>query len=417
MIHPRSLTLQASTGRTLARFALWLLAILLALPAGSLAQSIFDNVPHVSNGAAPAGGLQTLQLAEIWRIGGEDEGVVLGRITRALTDGDGNLYLLDGQQTQVHVFSPAGKYLRSLSREGEGPGEVGSAADMLWMPDGTLGIVQGFPAKIVKLDRDGTPKGELAGGGQDPAAGGFYAVRNALSRAGIFAVSGEQMSRTDEGFAREKFLAVWNADGSEKCRLIERQAPAFTNPPKYIEREEFFPDAGRWDIAPDGGVYAASEYQAYSILVFGADGQPARVIDRTFESWKRTEAEKEDVGSGMRIVADGHEVKIERTIEERDPCIRGLRVTAAGELWVLSSRGVREQPPGTLQTYDVFDRNGHFVRQVAIACEGDPLHDALIFVDDAHAVLVRGLGAGPDGSPGAEGEQPSMEVVYYRVTG
>jgi hypothetical protein len=420
MIHRWSVTPGAGSGRVAAaRPVLLLIALLLVSPAGGLAQGDPATVVHVRNEATPPGVLQTLRLDELWRTGGKDEDVVLGVITGALTDADGNLYLLDRQLKQVHVFSAAGKYLRSLSREGEGPGEVGDASGMLWMPDGTLGILQAFPGRIVKVDREGTPKGELVGGGQDPAAGGFHSVNSALFRAGNFVVSGESMMSTDAGFSRRRFLALWNADGSEKCRLIERPGSVFDGlgPPKFIEKEEYFADAGRWDIGADGRIYAAPDFALYSVRVFGADGKLAFVIDREFTSWKRTAAEKERAGSRMRVETDGHELKIENHVENLDPCIRTLRVTSGGELWVLSSRGVREQPAGILQTWDVFDHEGRFVRQVAVACEGDPLQDSLVFADDGHAVLLRGSGTATKKTPDEASEPPAMKVVYYRVAG
>ncbi len=412
MIHRPSV--RSAAIRVRIRSALALVTLMLALPAGSLAQIDLDAVPHVRNDATPAGPLQTLRLEEQWSVGGgEDEGVVLGVIRQAVTDADGNLYLLDTQLMQVHVFSAAGAYLRSICREGEGPGEVSRAADLLWMPDGTLGVLQGFPGKFVKLDRDGTPKGELTGGGQDPGEGGFRGINSALFRAGQFVVSGETMSSNGQGFSRQKYLSLWNADGSEKRRLLEKQAPGFSGQPRFIEKEEFFADAGRWDIGPDGRIYAAPYHTAYTVLVYDPAGQLAFVIDRAFTSWKRTAAEKEEVG-GFRVVADGHELKVERQVEDLDPCIRGLRATQNGELWVLSSRGVREQPAGTFQTWDVFDHEGRFARQVAVACQGDPLADALIFVDDEHAVLLRGLSEGPSPQQEEEERRP-MEVIYCRV--
>ena len=99
-----------------------------------------------------------MELEEIWRIGGEDdEDVLLGIITRALVDEEDNIYLLDQQLSEVQVFSSDGEYMKTLGREGSGPGEVTRPGDFLFMPDGTLGLVQIFPGKIVKVDLNGVP--------------------------------------------------------------------------------------------------------------------------------------------------------------------------------------------------------------------------------------------------------------------
>lgn len=93
-------------------------------------------------------------------------GPLLGMITKALTDADGSLYLLDGRMMQVHVFSPDGQFRRSLSRSGEGPGEVNNATDMPWMPDETHGILQGLPGRIPGRHTPGhlgSPRRPIAG--------------------------------------------------------------------------------------------------------------------------------------------------------------------------------------------------------------------------------------------------------------
>jgi hypothetical protein len=41
-------------------------------------------------------------------------------------------------------------------------------------------------------------------------------------------------------------------------------------------------------------------------------------------------------------------------------------------------------------TFDVFDPAGLFVKQVAIACEGDAENDQLGFVEDGRLVLLKG---------------------------
>ena len=116
-----------------------------------------DGVPTVINGAKPADGVGDLKLTELWRRGGEDDEIIFGLVLKALSDDAGNVYVLDQQLCEVQVFDPSGDHLATLSREGDGPGEVRQPTDMIWMPDGSLGLVQSFPGRIIKVERDGTP--------------------------------------------------------------------------------------------------------------------------------------------------------------------------------------------------------------------------------------------------------------------
>ena len=130
-----------SRSRWLHRIAACALAVACSAPCLSAAaragqEVTADGVIHVKNPASPPQGVETMQLEELWRVGGAGEDqTVFGVILQALPDEQGNLYVLDLQLSQVFVFSPEGKLLRTLSREGEGPGEVRNPTDMFFMAD------------------------------------------------------------------------------------------------------------------------------------------------------------------------------------------------------------------------------------------------------------------------------------------
>ena len=100
-----------------------LLAMLCTSWLGAAAES--GGIPHIRNGAEPQNGTRTLTLRELWRAGGDDEEeILMGVITDALLAPDGSLLLLDRQLGHILVYSPEGEFLRIMSGEGDGPGEV-----------------------------------------------------------------------------------------------------------------------------------------------------------------------------------------------------------------------------------------------------------------------------------------------------
>ena len=135
--------------------------------------AVRDGVTHVVNPESPVEEM-TVTLKELWRVGGDDEEILFGVISQLLHDDDGNVYALDSQLSEIRVFSASGQLLRSIGREGEGPGEFRNGSDIYMGPGGILGVVQVFPGKIVLLQRDGTPAGNFP----LPAAegGGFQLV-------------------------------------------------------------------------------------------------------------------------------------------------------------------------------------------------------------------------------------------------
>jgi hypothetical protein len=383
------------------------------LPILAAAETDPSDVPHVRSGPRPATGVVTWRLEELWHIGGDDQGVLLGSVAQVLADDAGSVYVLDRQLAHVLVVSSDGTVTGMLGREGEGPGETRRPGDMLFLPDGTLGLLQGFPGRIVKLDRAGDPAGTIQLGGDASADGGMSSLHDARFRGGTLALCGWRGTQRGSVFERTYFLSICDRDFRETHLLLSKPGQTDFSQPRYIESEEYFVDHGRWALGPDGRVYAAPERDRYAVCVYEPDGRPVRVIEREFESWKRTREEMDRLREARVAIVDGRRMEFETRIEPNDPCIRELHMAASGELWVLNSRGTREQAPGVMATYDVFDHEGRFTRQVAVVCPGHPDRDQLFFLDDGRLVLA--VGASDSGGHSDEGEAVPQRVVCYRI--
>ena len=383
-----------------------------------------DGVLHIRNGATPSQGKETLELEELWRAGGaDDEDVLFGLIVQARVADDGSIYLLDLQLSQVHVFSPDGEYVTSLSQEGDGPGEVRRPRDFLFMPDETIGILQTFPGKIIKVGRDGVPAGDIVLGGA-PEEGGLIALLDANLRGGNFVVAGTTIEQVPPaGRHSNQFLAKFNEDGTEVTRYAEYLLKMDFSNFDFHERQQYFVAPGRWDLGPDGSVYTAPERNEFVINVYKPNGTLDRIIEREFKTPKRTE-ERMALFEAARdaqieqLTAQGMSAKI--ALCEAEPAITSMNITDDGMIWVLTPAGAQAQPEGEMVTYDVFDPEGHFIKQVAIGCSGDGENDIvfpagedrLIKVTEfiAAAVAVQGgLGAA------MEDESEPMEVICYRI--
>jgi hypothetical protein len=388
-----------------------------------------DGVPHIRNDATPRDGVRTLRLEEQWRVGSEDDDVIFGLVTKVSSDVDGNVYVLDAQLSQVHIYSPDGQHLRSVFREGEGPGEIRDARDMIVMDDGRIGAVIEFPGKVVFVDRLGNPAGVLECGGGAHNEGGFWSLMAAFCGGGKLAITGtiSQQSDTPGVNDRTGFLSLFADDGRELARLNVHHCQYNFNDFVYDEGVHL---PGFWwntAVGPDGRVYAAPQLDASAIHVWRPDGTLERVIEREYQRWKRTAEEHVRVEgmieSAMSSLPFESRVKVEEYEADIVYILRGLRARTDGSLWVLPSRGIREQPPGVLATFDVFDREGVFVEQVSIACEGNSMLDGIFFVGRDRLVVVRGFadavaaqfGRGSRFSGEGEDEGALMEVVCYRI--
>ena len=395
------------------------LAVAMAFPALAAAQA-----PRVDNGAKPAEGRVEVALKEVWRAGGEDDEIFFGSIGSVQRSKDGKIYVLDTQQSQVQVYSDDGSHLATLGREGDGPGEVRRPSGMLQLTDGRLCLLQGYPGRIVMLRPDGTPAGEATYQSGEVQQGqftvlnaGFGAPNGEMVLLGIKMSFGGQSSLSDQTF----FLSRCDATGREKVNYLTKGY--------QIDYADFRLDEGKMDfvwsrfaVGSDGRIYTAPERNAYLVRVQSPDGKIEREITRPHSARPRDAGQREIATSILEAVGGYYPTPLKgTTIEDSEPAITSLFLDDAGNLLV-NAGDTRDLPPGVFALLDVFDKQGKYVRQLALRCPGDPRKDGLAVLSGGRVVILRGAldawlsqqAVGKEGA--AEAETPTLEVVCYSMS-
>jgi len=380
--------------------------------------TVVDGVTVVTNSDTPRDGVVDMKLKELWRRGGEDDDLFFGLVLKALSDDEGNIYVLDMQLAEVMVFDPNGESIGTLSREGDGPGEVRAPSDMTWMPDGSLGIVQTFPGRIVKVTKDDTPAGIFKTGEE----GAIIAVAEARAAGGNLVMGVIDIEIAQGGQDRHIFLGSYDENGVELCRYMGFDVHWDFSNLVFREREQYFVMFGKWDMAADGRVIAVPELYEYAYNVYTTDGTIERTVKRAFKPYERDDQDRMLANTIMEGASAQFPFPIETEIEDIETPVAQLIAHASGEVWILNARGARNQPDGVLATYDVFDDEGHFDRQVRINCPGDGRKDGLFFVGGDRLLVVHGLvdalssqfGGGAGETEGEEEPQP-IELVCYKI--
>jgi len=102
---------------------------------------------------------RVLHLTEILRIGGEGEDYYFIGANGLQTDRAGNIYIRDvwtsRQRAHLPVFSPEGRFLRDLYRQGEGPGEIASSYDFA-LSGSEIYVYDYSKKKIMVMDGEGS---------------------------------------------------------------------------------------------------------------------------------------------------------------------------------------------------------------------------------------------------------------------
>jgi len=376
-----------------------------------------DGVLTIVNPEQPSGGDLDIDLEELWRVGGEDEEVLFGVIAQLVEDDAGNIYLLDGQLSEVQVFSRDGEWLRTIGREGEGPGEFRNGSDLYRGPDGNLGVVQIFPGRIVKLTQDGDPAGNFPL--PEVEGGGFQLVHRVRGTRDHVVMAYAQQRVVDGKQTTQSMLRAFDNGGKELARYYEESQHSQFGGMKFDEKI-FANYERRWAAAADGRVAVAIDFDDYRIHVYNADGSVQRVIERPdWQPLERTAEARQRFQKfydGITSWNPGSTFKVSDT----HPSISQIEFRDDGSMWVLSSRGRYGLPEGVFASWDVYDDQGHFVQRVRLRAAGlDPVDDGLYFmrdrvyvVTDLFSAMMANLGGDEEAAPL---EVEPVSVISYRI--
>ena len=359
------------------RWSLLILSLSLLSPLAQAADSVISN-------PADAPVIETWHLNEVWRLDNEENEdlPLMGAVNQGVVTPDGHVLLLDSQMAHVLEISPTGEFLGTLGRMGQGPGELEQTNGLFLADEGQIGLMQMFPGKVVFLNRDGTPGGQVRARGENPM---FYRVMEA---AGSLVASGRSLNISGGAGDNisDKFLRCYSRDGAPGQPYLESTEVTSYDPPVMNEKGTWFPYRA-WTLAPDGSLLVATDRDEYRIDWLEPGGERRRLITREFKPYKRTREDREKVLGSMRMWTQAGEIQPKKTILDTAPAIRGIQVLQDGTIWVRSCYAEQNLPEGVSRRYDVFDERGNLQTEVHIAYPVDPELDFFSLLADGRFLL------------------------------
>lgn len=300
---------------------------------------------------------QVVRLEELWRVGEDDDSdaVVFGQVSDLAVDRDGRLYIADMQTRQVSVFSSDGKFLRTIGREGEGPGEFREPRGLVILPDGLVGVVREQPPAILRYrasDGEFIDNLYLEAHPKHP----FQRLGKVECRGKTLVAMCSDVREAPDGIDATARLLRFDKAGKflGECDSTCTQF-RFANP---VARERY--DSG-WRLGLDERVFVNPGLE-YRFDVRGPDCQVERMIAPKYQRLKRTSAEMDSVRAYYQRVGNIGNAKLELFDYVRD--VAWFAIDDVGRLWVLSSRGRVESPTDSLGLFDVYDNKGRLARVV-----------------------------------------------------
>ncbi len=375
---------------------------------------------------------RTLEVEEVWRLGTDnDEDYVFGVIKDVLQDEQENFYLLDYQLNEVFKFSPAGNYLKSISRQGEGPGEISGCNQFFFWNAGTIACFDFFSNNFVCFDLEGIPKTNIYpksidgnDESQRPTLNGFE------KRDGFFVSSGYRFLYEDEVNRVIKFLSVFDSEAKEIFVFNKLQTNTDFSKPIIVDEEDRFNAFDRWCLGQNGEVYIAPDRQKYWLDVYDTQGNLLRQIKRQWPVHKRTQEEKEAAKNRFAFGGDGPLPHISFKISNYPMAINNL-FWLDNKLWVTTISSPNRPNPENRFVYDIFDSQGNYLEERTYNLPVNPDEDRIHMLGNGLIVVVTNIRSALISSrdssfkiqvgEGEEAELPdedvALEVILYRVVG
>ena len=289
-----------------------------------------------------------LELKEDLSIGGRDaEGdYAFGQARQVAVDDAGTIYVLDQQASHVKAFDAAGRYLRTIGRKGQGPGELeypmtlslNRAAGELAVQLQTRGIV------FFKTDgtflRQQSLKGLISGRGRVDSRGQIYVLEIVMDENG-------------PKYATRKL----GPDASVVATISETAAPGGNKGGSGVRRIRAFPPVAYFLIDRDDRlVYGYPE--TYEIQFYRpAEAKVLRKIRRDYDPVPVTSEEKAEL---EKEIPPGMKVEIE--YPKGHPAYARFFVSDLGHLIVETY----EKADGGKLIHDVFDAEGRFIGRIPL---------------------------------------------------
>jgi hypothetical protein len=366
----------------------------------------------VNNPAEPMEEEQIVRPEQMWRFGADEEDILFGLIEDAIVDEHGHAYLLDTVLSTVFVVDETGEVLRQVSGEGDGPGEFRFARELVFLPDGSLGIMEMMPGKIVSVTRDGTPRPSFAL--EESEGGGMMNHLQHLATNRDAVVIGQVSTNFGEdGVTIHRTLSVFGPDGVQKAVVREHKE---TQSGSSINiggggEDEF---SENFTLCSDGRIVIYPNPTKYELQIYRTDGQKHHIIRRQYTSIRRPDKELEDARKEADRMREQFGGQVEMEVEEMADDISGVIARPDGELWVANSQGSRDGLEQSLGWFDVYDQEGRYVRRLCIEADYDPERDNYVFFGDRLFIFKEAQKAPPRTSTmggGGEGGGATMVMM------
>lgn len=238
---------------------------------------IIDGVKVLTNPEYPRDGVVNYRLEEELSIGLEqgDEDYLFNKPQDVQVAEDGTIYVYDWGDTCIKVYDNQGKHLRTIGREGQGPGEFARYSTFALSPDGKIYIMDTGNFRLSILDGNGAFLNSFR------LSGLYFRIKTDNNNF----IYLEKIFQDDVDGKRKMSIYRYNSKGEEvlnygNFKIVQPIIIRQTKTSVSSTTSRFAPSTV-WTVAEDGKLFAGHGGN-YQIDVYDPDGKLSFKFGRSF---------------------------------------------------------------------------------------------------------------------------------------
>lgn len=321
-----------------------------------------------------------------------DENYMFGSHIVFNTDQDGNFYVTDFDNYRIQKYDPEGKYLLSIGREGQGPGEFRNLSVVRFDKDNNLYVTDGINRRISFFSRKGVFLRQIL---MQERYDDLY-----INSKGFFV--GNKWNLTQEGGV-SKQTSLYGLFDDKFNLLAEFFKDEFKSslPSGYDESSianflanllsmTAFKPQIRYTLSSDDFVYLGYP-EKYEINIYSPEGKLVKKITRDFEPIPVKEKDKENF---VNIAIDGFSAQIftEEIKKKAFPKIKYPKNKPAYHSFVLTENGwlavIVESVEDEYTLFDIFDQEGKYIANFKTSTPAEGILSELFFFKNNRAYAI-----------------------------
>ncbi len=310
-----------------------------------------DGVSVVMNPEVPLYPDAVLELEDDLTIAGseEDDQQILQNIVTLDVDAEGRIYVLDELAGNIKLFSPDGRFLRTMGQKGQGPGEFGFPIMLLITPAEEI-LVHDMGQRAIKfLDLQGNYLRQISIADKFQFTGPKILPDGRM--VGSHLVPAEKPSAV---------LKIFDPE----LEPVETLVTLSVEPPPVLNYFASNSMTGlRWNL--DYGneiVWGDFLNPEYTLYIHDRSGKHVRTITREYVGARIGEADK--AGLLKKMFGDNPvPPQWDIRFPERFPPFSGTCHDDEGRLFVKTHESAGQEG---LDTYDVFDADGRYAAKISL---------------------------------------------------